>query len=29
MSCAVITRAIRGFKAGSVGGLDRLHPQHI
>ena len=29
VSCAVVTRAIRSFKAGSAGGLDRLRPQHF
>ena len=26
VSCAVVDRAIRGFRAGSAGGLDRLRP---
>jgi len=29
VSCAVVARAIRSFKAGSAGGLDRLRPQHF
>jgi len=29
VSCAVVDCTIRGFRAGSAGGLDRLHPQHF
>ena len=29
VSCAVVTRAIRSFKAGSAGGLDQLRLQHF
>ena len=29
VSCAVVDRAIHGFRAGSAGGLDRLRPQHF
>ena len=29
VSCAVVDRAIRGFRAGSAGGLDHLCPQHF
>ena len=29
VSCAVVDRAICGFRAGSAGGLDRLRPQHF
>ena len=29
VSCAIVVRAIRSFRAGSAGGLDRLRPQHL
>jgi len=29
VSCDAVAHAIRSFKAGSAGGLDRLRPQHF